>query len=152
MKEVTRDIVSALIFSKDGKLFQGKKDPSKGGVYIDCWHIPGGGIENGEDKIDALKREILEETGIDVSTYKIELVDDIGKGESEKTNPVSGEIFLCKMNFFVYRVDINDKLASEIQVSLDDDLVEYQWTDVSEVKNLHLTPPSIELFKRLALI
>ncbi len=152
MKEITRDIVSALIFSKDGKLFQGKKDPAKGGVYIDCWHIPGGGIENDEDKIDALKREILEETGIDISPYEIELVDDIGKGESEKVDSDSGEIFLCKMNFFVYRVDIDDKLASEIEISLDDDLVEYQWTDVSEIMKLDLTPPSFELFKRLALV
>lgn len=41
MREIERQIVSALIFSKDGKLFQGMKDPNKGGVYSDCWHIPG---------------------------------------------------------------------------------------------------------------
>lgn len=152
MKEVTRDIVSALIFSKDGKLFQGKKDPSKGGVYIDRWHIPGGGIETGEDKIDALRREVVEETGIDISSYKIELVDDTGKGQSEKIDSETGDKFLCKMNFYVYRIDINDKSASEINISLDDDLVEYQWTDASEIKNLKLTPPSVELFKRLDLI
>lgn len=149
MREITRDIVSALLISKDRKLFQGKKDPHKGGVYIDCWHIPGGGIEDKEDRIKALMREILEETGIDVSPYKIELVDDLGKGESEKIDQSTGENILCKMNFFVYRIDIFDKLASEISVSLDDDLVEYQWTNLTDLKKVKITPPSVELFKRL---
>jgi 8-oxo-dGTP pyrophosphatase MutT (NUDIX family) len=65
-----------MIFSKDGKLFQGKKHPARGGVYPCAWHLPGGGIEEGEDKIFALRREVLEETGIDISPYSIELVDD----------------------------------------------------------------------------
>lgn len=43
------------------------KDVNKGGVYTDCWHIPGGGIEEGEDKNSALMREVKEETGIDIS-------------------------------------------------------------------------------------
>lgn len=43
LREITREIVSGLIFSADGKLLMGKKDPTKGGVYSDCWHIPGGG-------------------------------------------------------------------------------------------------------------
>ena len=50
MNEICRDIVSALIWSKDEKLFLGRKHPEKGGVYADCWHIPGGGIDEGEDK------------------------------------------------------------------------------------------------------
>ena len=33
MREITRDIVMAMIFSKDGKLFLGMKDPKGGGVY-----------------------------------------------------------------------------------------------------------------------
>lgn len=84
MRKIKRDIVAALIFSKDNKLFQGMKDPEHGGVYSDCWHIPGGGIDEGEDKEKALIREIKEETGIDISNYIIELIDDKGMGESIK--------------------------------------------------------------------
>jgi hypothetical protein len=36
MRKIKRDIVSALIFSKDGKIFQGMKAPEKRGVYYDC--------------------------------------------------------------------------------------------------------------------
>ncbi|KKP32872.1 MAG: NUDIX hydrolase [Parcubacteria group bacterium GW2011_GWC2_32_10] len=69
-----------MIFSKDGKLFLGKKNPNNGGVYAYCWHIPGGGVNAGEIDLVALRREMKEETGIDILNYKTELVDDQGKG------------------------------------------------------------------------
>lgn len=148
MKQIQRDIVSALIFSKDGKLFQGMKDEGKGGVYCDCWHIPGGGVDGGECKEEALKREIKEETGIDISNYKVVLIDDAGSGVSRKILP-SGEEVLCKMKFYIYRVDIDDENSDEISISLNDDLVEYRWTSLDELATIKLTPPSIELFKKL---
>jgi len=148
MREIERNIVSALIFAKDGKLFQGMKDSAKGGVYSDCWHIPGGGVKEGESKEAALKREIREETGIDVSGYGIVLIDGTGRGESIKTM-ATGENVICKMKFFVYKVEINDRNSDEIKVSLDDDLVKYRWTDPKELSGLKLTPPSTELFEKL---
>lgn len=152
MREINRRIVSALIFSKDGKLFQGKKDPKNGGVYSDCWHIPGGGVEKGETDKSALIREIKEETGIDISNYEIELVDDKGKGESEKILKETKEKVLCKMDFIVYKVAIKDKLAEDIPVLLADDLKEFAWRNIDELKKFKLTPPSQELFKRLGYI
>ena len=53
------------------------------------------------------------------------------------------------MQFYVYRIDINDKNSTEISVSLNDDLVKYRWTDLDELANAKLTPPSAELFKKL---
>ena len=149
MRTLKRDTVAALIFSRDGKLFQGMKGPKEGGVYADCWHTPGGGINDGENKVSALKREVFEETGIDISGYPIELVDDKEHGASEKTLKDTGEKVLCEMTFNVYKVVINDKDAKDIRVNVGDDLVKYKWADLSELKNLKLTPPSIELFKKL---
>lgn len=148
MRTIHRDIVAALIFSKDGKLFQGMKDPRGGGVYSNCWHIPGGGIDDAEDQIEALIREIREETGINVSPESLELIDDKGTGESEKILKATGEKVLCQMKFNVYKTTL-DQNAEEVLVSLDDDLIKYQWSDLSELKNLKLTPPSVELFTRL---
>lgn len=149
MRTINREIVSAIIISKDGKIFQGMKHPEKGGVYSDCWHIPGGGVDERETKEQALIREIKEETGIDISGYKFELVDDKGEGESEKVLKETGEKVLCKMKFSVYKVEINDKKAEQIGVTLSDDLEKHIWTEPKELKNIKLTPPSIELFKRL---
>lgn len=149
MRTVQREIVSALIFSKDKKLFMGKKDPNSGGVYTDCWHIPGGGIESNESKVDALKREVLEEVGIDIGSCKIELVDDSNKGTAEKTLKETGEKVLVEMHFNVYKVIVDDKTSGEIVVSLNSDLVEYRWFALDELPNVKHTPPSIKLFKKL---
>jgi len=138
MREIQRDIVAAVIFSKDGKLFLGWE--RTGGVYDDCWHLPGGGVNPGESREDALKREVREETGIDITDYKVELIDDAKSGESRKILPPGEEVFV-KMKFYDYRVAISDKNADEIPVSLNDDLVEYRWTAVDELPNLKLTPP-----------
>lgn len=143
-----RDIVSALIFSRDGKLLLGKKDPNGGGVYPDAWHIPGGGVNNNESQTDALRREILEETGIDARYCPVTLADDQGYGETEKTLKDSNETVLCKMKFYVYKVQLNTD-AADVALKLSDDLIRVQWADMDQLPSYQLTPPSVSLFKRL---
>jgi hypothetical protein len=94
---------------------------------------------------------VKEETGIDISACEIEMVDDSGGGQSEKTLK-GGERVLCEMKFYVYKVAIGDKNADEIKISLDDDLVEFKWIKIGDLKNIELTPPSMELFKKLGYI
>jgi len=54
----TIDVVCAII-QKEGKVFIAQRKPHKNlGGY---WEFPGGKVEKGEDPIDALKRELLEE-------------------------------------------------------------------------------------------
>lgn len=151
MKTIHRTIVSALIFSKDGKLLMGMKDPKSGGVYIDCWHIPGGGVDECETQEEALHRELLEEVGVDTNDCQVTLADDQGTGESEKILKDTGERVLCKMQFNVYHVDVN-KDAADIETKVSDDLVKLEWVDLKQLKNYKLTPPSVALFKRLGYI
>jgi len=126
MRTIHRTIVSALIFSKDSKLLMGMKDPRSGGVYADCWHIPGGGVDDGETKEQALRREMLEEVGIDIADCKITLADDRGNGETEKTLKDTGEKVMCRMKFYVYRVEV-DKKAHEIEAKPSDDLTKLEY-------------------------
>ncbi|MBI2609830.1 NUDIX hydrolase [Candidatus Giovannonibacteria bacterium] len=151
MREIHRTIVSALIFSKDGKLLMGKKDPAKGGVYPDCWHIPGGGINEGETLQQALQREIIEEVGIDISSYNPILIPEKGSGIAEKTLS-SGEKVLIKMEFNRFRVDIKDKLADEIKVELNDDLMEIRWFGPDELPSVKQIPGGKEFFQKIGLI
>lgn len=146
MKKINRDIVSALIISKDGRMLMGMKDPSGGGVYADCWHIPGGGIYEGENRIQALIREIREEVGINIANSKIKLVDDKGSGISKKIK--DGEEVECHMSFLVYKVDISTNF-DEIKVTLSDDLKQFEWVSLDKLSNYKLSPPSITLFNRL---
>lgn len=151
MKTIEREIVSGLIFSKDGKLLMGMKDPEQGGVYPDCWHIPGGGVETGETKEQALQREILEETGIDISNAKVSIADDQGSGQTEKTLKGTGEHVLCNMKFNVYRIDL-DTNAEETLLDPSDDLPTLEWASPNKLSSYKLTPPSISLFERIGLV
>ena len=148
MRIVERDIVAALIFSSDGKLFQGKSDPESGAVYVDCWRLPGGGIRAGEEPKAALVREVREEIGLDISPYPLELIDERGRGEAEKVLD-TGELVIAQMKFRVYKV-VLDKPAGDVRLDLDScEFVEYQWSDIKDLARMKLTPPSVELFKRL---
>ncbi len=147
MRTIQREIVSALLISKDGKIFFGKKDPTQGGVYLECWHIPGGGVEGNETNSEALCREILEETGIDISSSPFELVDDKGRGTTEKTLKDTGEKVLCEMHFNVYKVQLAQN-ANEVIVQLSDELSQYEWVDIEKIDEVHKTPPGEEFFAR----
>jgi 8-oxo-dGTP diphosphatase len=148
MRTIHRDCVVGIILSSDGKILFGKKDPRAGGVYPDCWHLPGGGIEPGESQHEALRREIKEETGVDIAPYSPDLADGEGYGETEKLDKATDEKVLCKMNFYTYKVQLPLPAAS-ISTALNSDLVEITWANLSELANYQLTPPSVQLFTKL---
>ena len=145
MREIKRKIVSAIIISKDHKILMGRKDPSKGGVYYDCWHIPGGGVDEGETMEQALKREVLEEVGMDINSYKINPIPFIGSGVAEKTLK-TGEKVLCSMEFNRFEINIDDKDAEDIILHTADDLVKIQWFGLEELNNVKQIPGGREFF------
>lgn len=150
MREIERTIVSALIFSKDGKLLMGRKDPSKGGVYANVWHIPGGGVEKGESLKKALQREIKEEVGIDIDPEEATLISNGDTGTAEKTLD-TGEKVLVKMHFNRFKLIIN-KTTSEIQLCLNDDLIETRWFTPDELSEVEQIPGGKEFFKKIGII
>ncbi len=58
---------SGLIENDEGKILM-IKSPDRG------WEIPGGQVESGEDLTQALKREVKEETGIDIEVGNLRTV------------------------------------------------------------------------------
>ena len=138
MRTIQRDIVGAFIFSSDGKLLLGKN--RSGGVYEGSFVIPAGGVEEGESNLEALKREIREETGIDIDSAKVSTLSE-STGEHEKTLKETGERVFVKMSFHDYRVELS-VAAEQVEVVTEDDWAEPQWFDVSELGALNLAPPT----------
>jgi 8-oxo-dGTP diphosphatase len=56
--------VSGLLFDQSRILLAHRRD-------IDWWNLPGGGMELGETVEDAVKREFLEETGLEVEVEQL---------------------------------------------------------------------------------
>ena len=76
MKEFEHQIakigIEAFIL-KDGKLLLGMR---KNAVGAGEWGLPGGHLQTGETNLECLKRELMEETGLEVKNAKLVAVDN----------------------------------------------------------------------------
>jgi len=142
MPTIHREIVGAFIFSADGKILLGKT-----GAYAGYWVVPGGGINDGETKLAALKREILEETGLDIEGERIEHIPGKFTGQSEKTLRKSGERVLVDMRFHDYKV-LLAKPAHQVKIKAGDDLTDADWFTMDELKSMELSPPTLNILKK----
>lgn len=154
LRILNQRIVGVIVMSSDGKFCAGKKASHPQAGYQKHWHLPGGGVDvSKETDEEAARRETLEETGIDTAGMEMKFVDDRGKGEAVRILN-SGEPVLCKMDFYVYRVDLPQK-ASEIKFNPEDaEFEKIQWfspTELFENKD-KFVPATYALFKRLRLI
>ena len=78
----TRRINVRGIIFKDGKLFVQRL--KKNGVEYDYWCTPGGGLDDGEDLLAGLKREMIEETGVTPVIGKLLFIQQFHDGEKEQ--------------------------------------------------------------------
>lgn len=111
-------VVTGIVKRKDGKVLivKRKKDEE---IHGGLWVFPGGKVNEGENVFEALKRELKEEVGLDVSD-EMERISDY---EFERPNGdvTFGECFLVK--------PISEK------VSLGEDLENFAWIDKKEFAN-----------------
>jgi 8-oxo-dGTP diphosphatase len=59
------EVVAAVIFNQSGEFLLAQRPAGK--AYAGYWEFPGGKVEPGENAVTALKRELHEELGIDVT-------------------------------------------------------------------------------------
>lgn len=59
-----RECAGVALFNRQGQVFIGQRAPAKNVTFMDAWQLPQGGIDKGEEPIDAAIRELYEETSV----------------------------------------------------------------------------------------
>ncbi|MFZ1258334.1 MAG: NUDIX domain-containing protein [Candidatus Saccharimonas sp.] len=111
--------VKALLFNSEGALLLLKSSKLRGENLVDIWDIPGGRIAPGEQLLDALAREIKEETGLTLA--------------SEPTLLTAQDIIPAGKNIHVIRLTYCTKATGSITLS--DEHSDYAWADPSELNS-----------------
>ena len=117
--------VGAIVVHDDALLMVLRgREPNKG-----LWTVPGGRVEAGEYLADALKREVREETGVE-----IEVGDLLGVLERR------GDVHFVILDFLAQPRDDTTPRAS-------DDAAEARWVPLQEVAKLDCTPRFVETLR-----
>ena len=122
MKQTKRVEISVGICRRNGKILLQKRNDTNP-MWNGKWEFPGGKIDGGETKEEALVREVKEECGLDVESYAY-----LGEHEHTWNMPDSNltvllHVFACEM--MKGEVVMEESEVSEIAWLLPDDALKY---------------------------
>ncbi len=116
--------VGALIHDGNGRVLMVRTHK-----WGDRWGIPGGKIERGESSTDALRREIREETGIELRDIQFALVQDC----------IDSPEFMRPEHFLLLNYVAR---ATATAVQLNDEAEEFRWLSPAAALALDLNQPT----------
>ena len=114
--------VGALIYNKKGQILLMKSHKWRG-----KWVVPGGHVELQEKLEDAVKREVKEETGLDVYDLEFICFQEF----------IFDNVFWKKKHFIFF--DYACKAKNE-NVKLNKEAQEYKWVSIKEALKMDLEP------------
>ena len=106
------------LIKKDGKLFA-QKLKNKDGTSTSYWCTPGGGIDPQESLHDALKREMIEETGVAPKIGRLVLIQQFAyKGTTNHDETEQLEFFFEITNSDDYEnIDISATTHGDLEIA-----------------------------------
>ena len=117
--------VGIIVLNKQNKIFVGKRKDNPG----DKWQMPQGGVDEGEDYITAMRRELLEETSI----QKIEIIKEIKKiYQYELPTNLVGKIWKGKYRGQKQKWFITRFLGEEKEINLNTkhpEFIDWKWIE-----------------------
>jgi phosphoglycolate phosphatase-like HAD superfamily hydrolase/ADP-ribose pyrophosphatase YjhB (NUDIX family) len=125
--------VGAAIFDDAGRVLMVRTRK-----WSDLWGIPGGKIKWGETSENALRREILEETDLQIDDIRFVLVQDC----------IQSNEFYRDAHFVLLNYTCRTHGAPSVK--LNDEAREFRWVTVSEALGMALNTPTRILLKALS--
>lgn len=116
--------------------YQNKVLVIKNWIGSGVWSLPGGGSQAGENSIQALRREVHEETGLTIEETSVKLLVE---GEHARE--------FGKKRYAIFHVPVKNKPATVINYL---EIIEHQWVETHKLDDLH--PVSHELKKARQII
>jgi len=120
--------VGALIFNKAGLILIVRTHK-----WSNLWGIPGGKIKWGETSEDALRREIKEETNLDIEEIKFALVQDC----------IHSKEFYRDAHFIL--LNYTCRCCGEPEVKLNEEAREFRWVTVQDALSMKINQPTLKL-------
>jgi ADP-ribose pyrophosphatase YjhB (NUDIX family) len=125
--------VGGLIFNGPGQVLMVRTHK-----WSNLWGIPGGKIKWGEPSVEALRRELQEETGLAVTDIEFVLVQDC----------IHSKEFYRDAHFVL--LNYTCRCAGEPAVKLNDEARESRWVTMAQALELPLNQPTRKLLLAVA--
>lgn len=122
-------VVGGIVVKDRKALFTKRRDPRS--EFNNKWEFPGGGIDNKEAVITALKRELKEETGFNVEPIE-QLPEIVTRVEEKYGYQVFLLLFICKIK------------SGELKTS-DTEVADHGWFTIKEALKLDWLPANQEV-------
>ncbi len=137
----TRVIVVGLVRNQRDQLLLCRMSDDRG-VFPGKWGLTGGGVEPGERMEEALRRELREEVGLEITDIRPAFFKD---GEYEKTF-ADGRRKTVYMIFLLFHCR-----AVGAEVSLNAEFSDYAWVPDERLFDYDLNPETSSTFESLGL-
>ena len=124
--------VGIVVLNNQNKVFVGKRKDNP----VDKWQMPQGGVDDGEDYLSAMKRELFEETSI----KSIEVLEEIERFfEYELPKNLIGIIWKGKFRGQKQKWFITKFVGKEKEINLNTknpEFIEWKWIIPEELPNV----------------